>query len=155
MSKKPTRLKKLRLTELSLVSTGANQFSSIGIFKAAEPEPKRGDFPSTVEVIKGLQNATPEARDIFKQMIDGHQQWLENFQKSHEESDTMTNIDPNFHYNKAVSDYAARHDLPISKAAVDIISARPDLVEQAYALDGQTAVAREQAKVAKLYGGAA
>lgn len=154
MSKKPTRLKKLRLTELSLVSAGANQHSSIGIFKAAEPEPalKPGEFPTVAEVAKALTGASPEVLAIFKAQQDEMRKMLAEF--SIDKQDENMTTDPNHHWNKAVAEHAAKHDLPISKAAVDILSARPDLVEQAYRLDTETAVTREQAHVTKSYGGA-
>lgn len=151
MSKKPKRLRNLRIREVSLCEQGMNQHSHIVLHKAADPKPTP-EWPDAMEVAKALDGASPEVLEIFKAQIEAHNRMLAEFSIDKQESN-MT--DPNHHFNKAVADYAARHDLPIAKAAVDIISARPDLVEAAYTRDGQTAVAREQAKVAKLYGGAA
>lgn len=146
------KLKKLRIREVSLCRQGQNPEASIVLHKAADPAP---EWPDAMEVAKALDGASPEVLEIFKAQIEAHNRMLAEFSIDKQESNTMTDTDPNHHFNKAVADYAARHDLPIAKAATEILTARPDLVEQAYTRDGQTAVAREQAKAAKLYGGAA
>src|SRR5690606_11756623 len=58
---------KLRLTELSLVSRGANQFSALEIVKAADPEPR---FPTVAEMASALQGASPEVLAIVKSQQD-------------------------------------------------------------------------------------
>lgn len=147
------KLKKLRIREVSLCRQGQNPEASIVLHKAA-PEPQPGEFPTIAEAAEVLKDASPEVLEIFKAQIEAHNRMLAEFSIDKQESN-MTDTDPNHHFNKAVADYAARHDLPIAKAATEILTARPDLVEAAYTRDGQTAVAREQAKAAKLYGGAA
>ncbi|MCP8893924.1 hypothetical protein KYK29_03210 [Shinella daejeonensis] len=149
MARRPKRLRNLRIREISLCERGMNQHAEIVLHKAADPAP---EFPSIAEVAKALTGASPEVLEIFKAQQDEMRKMLAEFSID-KQDENMT--DPNHHWNKAVSEYAEKNNLPISKAAVDIITARPDIVERAYSLDAQTAVAREQAKQTQLYGGAA
>ncbi len=131
MARKPTRLKKLRLMELSLVHAGANQHSSIGIYKAAEPEPAPMDISKMAEVLK---DATPEVLAIVKSQIDSQNKWLEEFRKQNDERNTtMTNTDPNAAWHAAVAAYAEKHDLPLDRAGVELVKNRPDIVAAAHA----------------------
>lgn len=152
---KPRRkriVRSLELDEVSAVGTPAVAGALHAITKS-EPEPVA---PTVADMAKALRGATPEALEIVKQQIESHARLLEELKKFNnpEEPETMP-TDPNHFYNEAVRTYAEKHNLPIAKAATEIISNRPDLVEAAYAADQQTAVQREQAKVAKLYGTAA
>ncbi|MBX9451369.1 MAG: hypothetical protein KL801_05815 [Mesorhizobium sp.] len=150
MAKKPTRLKKLRLTELSLVSAGANQHSSIGIFKAADPAP---EYPSASEMAKALQGASPEVLEIVKSQIAAHEQLLKDFKKMNDEGNyDMNAIEPDHHYKMLVREHMEKADMTFENAAVDLQNRRPDKVAAAYQKDEAAYVQRQVDKRDKVHG---
>ncbi len=70
--RKKTRLKNLKLSELSLVDAGANQHSDVVLFKSAAPEDKEPDDPTVnLSRLQGQLDqisALSSLRDLLEQM---------------------------------------------------------------------------------------
>ncbi|MEX4007677.1 hypothetical protein [Neoaquamicrobium sediminum] len=141
MARKPTRLRNLRIKEISLCENGMNQHAEIVLHKAADPAP---EYPSASEMAKALHGASPEVLEIVKGQIAAHEQLLADFKKMNDEGNyDMNAIEPDHHYKQLVREHMEKADMTFENAAVDLQNRRPDKVALAYQKDEAAYVQRQ------------